>query len=69
MNSLPMNVSILKYVPKRLKPYVVGCDHDSDGYWIWFSESVFNTRNESSTVHEDNIADTRKTLKDCVVTQ
>ncbi len=65
---LPMNEKILKYVPRRLKPHVVGCDHDSDGYWVWFDGNVMNTLYDGATVHEDTIAELKQTLKDCVVT-
>ena len=65
---LPMNEKVLKYVPKRLKPYVVGCDHDSDGYWVWFDDNVVNTLYDGATAHEDTIAELKQALKNCVVT-
>ena len=67
MTKLPINEKILKYVPIRLKSHVVGCEHDSDGYWIWFDDSVVNSLYDGSTVHEDTINDLKQTLKCCVV--
>ena len=68
MTKLPINEKILKYVPIRLKPHVVGCDHDSDGYWIWFDDKVENTLYDGATIHEDTIAEVKQVFKYCVVT-
>ena len=62
--NLPQNKKVLQYVPQRLRPHVVGCDHDSDGYWVWFDDQIINPLYESATISEDTVAALKSTLKE-----
>jgi len=62
--NLPQNKKVLKYIPHRLRPHVVGCDHDSDGYWVWFDDQIINPLYESATISEDTVAALKATLKE-----
>ena len=55
---------VLQYVPQRLRPHVVGCAHDSAGYWVWFDDQIINPLYESATVSEDTVAALKATLKE-----
>lgn len=48
--NLPQNKKVLQYITQRLRPHVVGCDHDGDGYWVWFDDQIVNPLYESATV-------------------
>lgn len=65
--NLPQNKKVLQYVPQHLRPHVVGCTHDSDGYWIWFDDQIVNPLYESATVSEDTVAALKATLKEIKV--
>ena len=62
--NLPQNKKVLQYVPQRLRSHVVGCDHDSDGYWVWFDDQIINPLYESATINEDTVAALKATLKE-----
>lgn len=58
---------VLQYVPQRLRPHVEGCNHDSDGYWVYFDNFVWNTLYDGASVCEDTIKELKETLKCCKV--
>ena len=65
--NLPQNKKVLQYVPQRLRPHVMGCAHDSDGYWVWFDDQIINPLYESTTISEDTVAALKATLKEIKV--
>ena len=59
---------IMAYIPKRLKKlHVQSCFHDSDGYWVYFDNFVWNTLYDGASVCEDTIKELKETLKCCKV--
>lgn len=67
MTNLFKDQKVLQYVPQRLRAHVVGCAHDSDGYWVWFDDQIVNPLYESATVSEDTVAALKATLKEIKV--
>lgn len=60
---LPMNAAIYRYIPASIRLFVVGCDRDSDGIWVWGNERFYDPSSGTHTVHVDTVAELRSNLR------
>lgn len=63
----PLKHDITYYIPKKLLPYFDGYEHESNGYWIYFTDNVTFASTETSMVHESTIRECREAMRDYVI--
>lgn len=56
-------LSVDKYIPKKHKNKIVDFYRDSDGCWLELDSNYISVDTETSTIHENTIADIKKKLK------
>jgi F0F1-type ATP synthase beta subunit len=57
-----MDMHLLRYIPKKIRPHVEDVFRDSDGIWVWGDDNFFDPSTGSHTVHVDTIAELRRDI-------